>query len=216
MGRNNLYILASMLLLLSGRAGAQQEAAMADRVLVLGSVVDHLSGEPQPYCLLQFVNGQDTVAAVRCDSEGYFVTDPMPTGSYSLSVTLKGQVVYRSDLVLNDNAALHIAVITDTFTFRKLRPIDVKSRKRQPGMVLISSADDVRLWDLSGRMDGNASASVDLSGSPNLGFTLVCPGLTVSSKNSTMKNELLLYGRILDTRCPRPAPADSTNSKGSE
>lgn len=214
MERNNLCILA-ILLLLGCRVSAQQEPTMSDSIFVMGTVVDHLSGEPQPYCLLQFVNGTDTVAAVRCDSEGGFATDLMPTGSYSLGVTLKGQVVYRSDLVLNDNAVLHIAVITDTFTFRNLRPIDVKSRMRHPGTVLISSADDVRLWDLSGRMDGNASASVDLSGSPNLGFTLVCPGLAVSFKNSTMKNELLLYGRILDTR-PRPVPADSTNSKGSE
>ena len=199
-----------MLLLCIGPLAAQQ-ISEADRVIVMGIVVDHLTNEPQPYCLLQFIHATDT-ATVRCDEEGYFVTDRLPAGTYTLTAILKGKQVYQADLILNDNAALYIAVITDTFTFRTLQTVDVKAIRRSPGTQLITSYNDTRMWNLSGKMDyDDRSASKDLSGNPN-NFGLLCnPGLEVHPLGSNMKNELLLHGRILDTK--RSVPADTVQSK---
>ena len=199
-----------MLLLCVAPLAAQQPSA-TDRVTVMGAVVDHLTNEPQPYCLLQFIHGTDTVA-VRCDEDGFFVSDRMPVGAYTLTAILKGKQVYRADLVLNDNAALHIAVITDSFTFRNLQTVDVQARKRQPGTQLITSYDDSRMWNLSGQMDyDDRSASQDLSGNPNNFGLLGHPGLEYHPLGSSMKNDLIIYGRILDTK--HVAPADTTSKR---
>lgn len=149
MKRNSLIILG-LLLLSGGYACAQEETAMPDSIVVMGTVVDHLSNEPQPYCLLHFLRGADTAAVVRCDDEGCFFTKLL-AGPYMLSVTLKGQLAYQADLVLNDNAALYIAIITDSFSFRLLRPLEVTATRhllREQGL-LIDSPDDPHLWDFT-------------------------------------------------------------------
>lgn len=200
-----------MLMICFGRLSAQEPVA-TDSVIVMGVVVDHLTQEPQPYCLLHFIRTTDTAATVRCDKEGYFVSGRLPAGAYTLSATLKGQQVYRADLVLNDNAALYIAVITDSFTFRNLQTVDVQARKRQPGTQLITSYDDSRMWNLSGQMDyDDRSASQDLSGNPNNFGLLGHPGLEYHPLGSSMKNDLIIYGRILDTK--HVAPADTTSKR---
>lgn len=149
MKRNSLIILG-LLLLSGGYACAQEETAMPDSIIVIGTVVDHLSGEPQPYCLLQFIRGADTAATVRCDGEGGFAAW-LPVGGYTLSATIRGQLVYQADLVLNDNAALHIAIITDSFRFRVLRPVEVTALRHLLGGqgLLIDSPDEPRLWDFT-------------------------------------------------------------------
>ena len=183
---------------------------MHDSVLVMGIVVDHLSNEPQPHCLLHFVQGSDTAAIVHCDEEGYFLSAPLPVGNYTLCATLKGHQVYRADLVLNDNAALYISIITDTFSFRNLQAINVKERRRQLGTLLISSYNDTRMWNLSGQMVfDDRSASRDLSGGRGGSTFLSHPGLEYHPLGSSMKNDLILYGRILDNK-RRSAPADTT------
>ena len=66
MKRNSSLVFSLLLLLFAGHVHAQEPAA-TDSVIVMGTVVDHLTNEPQPYCLLQFIHGTDTMAAVRCD-----------------------------------------------------------------------------------------------------------------------------------------------------
>ena len=210
-------LLAFSLLLLTGTGAWAQDMEVADSVVVLGRVVNRLSGEAEPYCRVSFLQGADTMAVVVSDAAGEFGTDPMPAGSYGLSVTLKGMTLYRADLVLNSNAELYISVITDSFQLRTLREVEITA----PGHVLaeqgllIKNPDDVRLWDMSGNMEGDASSkrSADPNNPENLiGATLMffSPGLDVSGKNSTMKNEILLYGRILDTKRRASADKDTT------
>ena len=208
-------LLAFSLLLLIGTGAWAQEAA--DSVVVLGRVVNRLSGEAEPYCRVSFLQGADTMAVVVSDAAGEFGTDPMPAGSYGLSVTLKGMTLYRADLVLNSNAELYISVITDSFQLRTLREVAIVAPKHQLAEqgLLIKNPDDVRLWDMSGNMEGDASSkrSADPNNPENLiGATLMffSPGLDVSGKNSTMKNEILLYGRILDTKRRASADKDTT------
>ena len=232
-----LYLLP-LLLLSIFPCGVAMGQAQADSVIVMGTVVDHLTDEPQPYCLLHFLCGSDTAAMVRCDDEGAFVAR-LPIGAYTLSVTLKGQQVYQSDLVLNDNAALAIAVITDSFSFRQLSTVDVNYIKHLLGTRQIASPHDIRLWNMTYRKGGgDHSAAVAISpdmesewdetdddpkgGVLRLLLPLGVPGkaykyylsdfgLKVSPSNSDMKNELLQEGRILDVK--RPALTDTTQSK---
>ena len=102
--------------------------------------------------------------------------------------------------MLNDNAALYIAVITDSFTFRNLQTVDVQAQKHLLGELLITSPNDEFLSRYEASNDGSGCAR---------GTMLCHPGLKPHPLGSTFKNELLIYGRILDTKRP-PAPADTT------
>ena len=161
-------------LLLTVRAAWAQELAAADSVVVMGSVVNRLSGQPEPFCLVHFLQGDDTVATAFCDQEGYFGIDRLPVGTYGLSVSLRGMTLYQSDLVLHDNAALSISVITDSFQLRNLPMVEVVAPKHYlaGSGQLINSPDDPRLWDFTycdwclwNGPPRNASAST--SGDPN-------------------------------------------------
>lgn len=231
MKRNSLLL--SLMLLLCIVPLRAQESSATDSVIVMGTVVDHLTNVPQPYSLLYFIRGADTAATVCCDEEGYFATDLLPAGAYTLSVALRGQQVYRSDLVLNDNAALHVAIITDSIIFRNLQTVEVTALKHLLGPLQIVSKKDTRLWDFCYRgtpweleRDGNAAVATPNTLHPLYGdnpcsegemgccrpnkYYSQSFGLEVSSLNSVMKNELLREGRIRDVLYP--APADTTKT----
>ena len=140
---------------------------MPDSVFVNGTVVDHLTGAPQSSCTVHLLRGTDTAATALCDEEGDFATGLMPAGAYTLNVVLEGRHVYQMDLVLGDNASLNIAVITDTFSFRTLRPIEVTAFRNLLGPLQIVSKKDTRLWDFCYRgtpwevpRDGNAAVAI--------------------------------------------------------
>lgn len=200
----NSLILSLLLLICGSFVRAQEEPATLDSIIVMGTVVDHMTNEPQPFCLLQFIQGTDTTATVRCNEAGDFISNPMPIGNYSLIVNLAGHPVYQYDLVLYDNANLRIAIVSDSFSYRNLRPIEVSAMKHLLGNELITSTRDIRLWDFSGNMDGDVNASK--TGDPNhdrIFSRLLChPGLEPHPLGSSMKNELLIYGHILDTYHP--------------
>lgn len=231
MKRNSL--LFSLMLLLCIAPLRAQESSATDSVIVMGTVVDHLTGVPQPYCRLHFIQGADTAATLLCDNEGFFLSEGLSTGSYTLSVTLRGQQVYKSDLVLNDNAALHVAIITDSIIFRNLQSVEVTALKHLLGPLQIVSKKDTRLWDFCYRgtpweleRDGNAAVATPTTLHPLYGdnpcsegemgccrpnkYYSQSFGLEVSSLNSAMKNELLREGRIRDVLYP--APADTTKT----
>ena len=147
-----LFTLTLLLLLASGMAKGQ-EAVETDSVLVMGLVVDHLSGEPLQMGHVHFLRSGDTVASYVCDTEGVFVSDRLPVGTYALCVEVKGLSLYQADLMLNSNAQLCISVITDSFQFRRLREVAVvapRHRLAEQGQ-LITHYDDPRLWDFMNR-----------------------------------------------------------------
>lgn len=154
--KRNRLILFLMLLLSAGTLCAQEDEP--DSIVVLGSVVNRLSGQPEPFCQVHFLQGSDTVATAFCDDEGYFGVDRLPVGTYGLSVSLRGMTLYQSDLVLGDNAMLSLSVITDSFQLRNLHEVEIVAPKHLLGEQLISSYDDPRLWDFSYRpfMGGEA------------------------------------------------------------
>ena len=93
--KGNRFILFLMLLLSVGPL-CSQESAAPDSVVVLGLVVNRISGEHEPFCQVHFLQGSDTVATAVCDQEGYFGVDRLPVGTYSLSVSLRGMTLYQS------------------------------------------------------------------------------------------------------------------------
>lgn len=149
MKRNSL-LLCLLLLLGTGTLRAQ-EPTEPDSVVILGLVVNRISGEHEPFCQVHFLQGSDTVATAVCDQEGYFGVDRLQVGTYGLSVSLRGRTLYQSDLVLGDNAMLYLSVITDSFQLRNLREVEIVAPKHLLGEQLISSPDDPRLWDFSYR-----------------------------------------------------------------
>ena len=135
--------------------------------------------------------------------------------------------------MLNDNAALHVAIITDSIIFRNLQTVEVTALKHLLGPLQIVSKKDTRLWDFCYRgtpweleRDGNAAVATPNTLHPLYGdnpcsegemgccrpskYYSQSFGLEVSSFNSAMKNELLREGRIRDVLYP--APADTTKT----
>lgn len=139
---------AFLFLFLFGMAAFGQSEA--DSVMVMGSVTDRLTGEPLPLGYVHFLGTDgDTVATALCDTGGFFAVGYMPVGTYALFVSVKGLSLYRADLVLNDNADLHLSVITDSFYLRNLREVQIVEPKHELASsgLLITSPDDPRLWD---------------------------------------------------------------------
>ena len=151
MKKNRLLVF--ILLVLICTVARAQETEVADSVVVMGRVVNRLSGEVEPYCRVSFLQGMDTMATVVSDAAGEFGTAPMPAGSYGLSVSLRGMTLYRADLVLNSNVELYISVITDSFQLRTLREVAIVAPKHQLAEQgqLITHHDDPRLWDFNYR-----------------------------------------------------------------
>ena len=122
--------------------------------MVMGEVVDRLTAEPLPLGYVHFIGlDGDTVATAVCDTSGFFAVGYMPVGTYALIVSVRGLSLCRADLVLNDNADLHLSVITDSFQLRTLHEVEIIAPKHELAEQgqLITSPDDPRLWDFNYR-----------------------------------------------------------------
>ena len=153
-------------LLLMGTARAQ-----VDTVFVGGTVVNNLTLRPMPHCLVLLSQGGRAVATRVCDAEGAFFIDTLPTGTYTLAVEAAGLPLFRGDFELRESAELDIRV--DTLQRVELEAVTVSDRRPEPlplveprhrlGTELVTSADDRRLWSISGHVEA-APAAADLSG----------------------------------------------------
>ncbi|MBR1550292.1 MAG: hypothetical protein IJ634_06605 [Bacteroidales bacterium] len=144
--------------------------AQTDTIAVTGTVYNQHTQKPEPYCLVQLV--QDSIArAVRvCDGEGFFLIDSLPTGVYTLRVGVGRATLFQNDFELRENANLSIYV--DTLQLINLRAVSVTARRWVPPLpahrleelhLLISDADDYRLWNFGGEMTDSGPACADLS-----------------------------------------------------
>ena len=234
MKRNSLSL--CLLLLLGAGYACAQEPVAPDSVVVMGTVVNRMSGEPEPFSVVHLLQGDTLVASAPCDEEGWFGIRAVPVGSYLLEVQVRGLTLYQSDLVLQENAMLNIGVITDSIRLVNLHEVQITTLRHLLGQQLISSTHDIRLWNLlyrKGGGDHNAAVSISPDMTPewdeldeaNGVLRLLLPvgvpgkaykyylsdyGLTESPDNSAMKNELLREGRIFDTKRRAPAATDTT------
>lgn len=188
--------------------------AQTDTIVVTGTVYNQYTRQPEPYCLVQLL--QDSVAkAVRvCDEEGFFFIDSLPTGSYTLRVGVGRLTLFQNDFELRESANLSIFI--DTLQLISLRPITINAHRWVPPMpghrleeqhLIISNADDYRLWNFSGRMTDSGPACADLSRGKDAGLLYQAE---VEKKKSY--NHLWYTAPIPATprRKARTAPSDST------
>ena len=127
---------------------AQQEEG--ESVAVYGAILNHRTGEPEPFCTIQFLDEERLVAGTGCDEDGFFVVAPLPVGTYTLKVLLRGLTLYKQELLIEEAANLNISVITDSTTVRMLPEVSVEDsatthQLEQQGL-LITSPSDPRLW----------------------------------------------------------------------
>lgn len=188
--------------------------AQTDTIAVTGTVYNQHTQKPEPFCLVQLL--QDSVAkAVRvCDEEGFFFIDSLPTGSYTLRVGVGRVTLFQNDFELREYANLSIYV--DTLQLINLRTVSINARRWVPPMpmhrleeqhLLISDADDYRLWNFSGKMTESGPASADLSRGNQ-------PGLQYQAEVEKKKSYRHLWYTVPIPATPRrkarTAPSDST------
>ena len=157
--KTKMFLLAAAFLLAVQGAGAQQEAAEVDSVMLAGKVVNHHSHRIYRNCYMRFVQEGRTVAETVTDTVGEFVVAALPVGRVELHVKLKGLLFHQADLDLHENAYLTVAV--DTIKLITLKAITVVATKHMLGSRQITSKYDPRLWSLSGGYrDANASVAL--------------------------------------------------------
>lgn len=201
---------------LGGRLAAQS----ADAIYVEGEVMNIVESIPLPFCEVQLQAGGAVVGSAKCDGGGGYVIPSMPAGVYTLLITQFGDTLQhvKGIRLERDSRLICRVALPDAPRGQMWLPTDLRQinlgevRIVAPTHMLakmgllITSPHDLRLWNFSGQMIYNdRSASKDLSGCPVKFPLLYNPGLEVSPFGSPMKNELLLFGRILDTYIPPPA-----------
>ena len=128
-----------------------------DSVYVTGTVSNFNDWRPMTGCTVQLEQDGDTVATTISTADGSFAFAPLPAGRYTLRVSREFSF-YRADFVLASSADLNIAV--DTVRRMQLRPVEVKQTRRSTNTLLITSYNDIRLWNLSGEMGLPRTADV--------------------------------------------------------
>ena len=146
--KTKIFLLAAAFLLAVQGAGAQQEAAEVDSVMLAGKVVNHHSHRIYRNCYMRFVQEGRTVAETVTDTVGEFVVAALPVGRVELHVKLKGLLFHQADLDLHENAYLTVAV--DTIKLITLKAITVVATKHMLGSMQITSIHDRRLWGFNG------------------------------------------------------------------
>lgn len=156
--KRHLMLIATCCLLAASLRG------QGDTVLVTGTVHNLHTRHPQPYCLVQMLQGGVAKAMRVADAEGFFRIDSLPAGTYTLHLSVGILPLYTAELDLTEDANLSLFV--DTLRMVDLRAVTIRARRRVPGMPrhmlgakLITSPNDPRLWDFFGT-GRNASASV--------------------------------------------------------
>lgn len=180
-----LLILNSPSLILSSLA--QQPIAETDSVWVEGRVVEAATGQPQTSCEVQFLQEGEAKAVAFCDDKGYYSIGWMPTGLYTLSVLSAGTSLYYAEIQLNESAMVNIALMPDTVNLRALPPTEVNAKRHMLGPLLITSANDPRLWNFNNVevLRDSGPACADLSGGPahpkgnGMGMMLLTPPIWI-------------------------------------
>lgn len=215
MKKHALLALGLAAMCLCGRLAAQT----VEMIYVEGEVVNVVENIPLPFCEVQMLKGTKSVSHAKCDGAGNYVIPSMPAGEYALLITQFGDtLMHVKGLRLErDSRIISRVALPDASKGQLWLPTDLKQinlgeikilapRHMLAKMgLLITSPNDPRLWNFSGRMDGNDHSAAVADPSSCNEYLNSNRGLTVHPKNSVMKNELILFGRILDTYIPPPA-----------
>ena len=219
--KTKMFLLAAAFLLAVQGAGAQQEAAEVDSVMLAGKVVNHHSHRIYRNCYMRFVQEGRTVAETVTDTAGEFVVAALPVGRVELHVKLKGLLFHQADLDLHENAYLTVAV--DTIKLITLKAITVVATKHMLGSLQITSKYDRRLWGFTaGYRDANANVAMPPdahgnsdAGDADFGTPLFDPRMPWKIQQAIVMGQLgsmLLTPPIWEVVPDRVVKANSTQS----
>ena len=203
------------LLFRCGHVAAQSESM----IYVEGEVCNIVEHIPLPFCEVQFTSNDAVVASARCDEAGRYVMPSMPSGDFTLVITQFSDtlLLVKSVRLERDSRLVCRVVLPDASQGEMWLPSDIKqinlgevrivvahNMLAKMGL-LITSPHDKRLWNFSGEMNSNDRSAAVADPSSCNKYLNSNRGLTFHPDNSVMKNELILFGRILDEYTPPPA-----------
>lgn len=139
---------------------AQEEA---DSVWVEGSITEARTGRAPKFCEVQMLQEGEVRAVAYSDTGGYYTIGWLAIGHYAISVVSDGRTLHYAEMELTENAMLNIVLLSDTLNTHTLKPAEVTAWRKGQVYIPITSPDDPRLWNMSGKMEGGP-ASLDLSG----------------------------------------------------
>lgn len=164
------FLIALMALMVAVAARSQ-----ADSLTVEGIVVNELDGNVLPLCNVQLFQEGHSVASALTDYDGRYVMPTLVAGSYTFLVTQFGDTMmcYKG-LSLTQDTRVRIIVTPPPASMENLPlPPDDSNLVWLPEVsingtrnllykmgLLITSPNDPRLWNLSGRMGSPAPASI--------------------------------------------------------
>lgn len=141
--------------------------AQADSLTVIGTVVNGVDDNVLPLCKVHLIKDGICWASGISDYDGNYSLPPVVAGDYTFLVTQFGDTLMCvKGLRLSRNTMVRSVIQPPTGGFStlptisvgglvQLRPVSVSARKNLLyGLgLLITSPNDPRLWDFSGRMD---------------------------------------------------------------
>ena len=142
--------------------------ANAQGLTVQGVVTNTVDGNGLPLCVVQLLQGGDSKARAVSDYAGHYELPPVAPGVYDILVVQFGDTLcHYIGLTLERNTLVRHYVqppvgvtseptIDYSLGIRLLRPVTLRvygGNMLQPLGLLITDADDPRLWNFSGHMD---------------------------------------------------------------
>lgn len=142
---------------------------------VVRSVVEDIA---LPFCDVQLRVGDVVVASARSGYDGCYVMPRVKVGEYTLMVTQFGDTLqnFKGLLLMRDTRVTSLVSLPDASQSQIWLPTDLKQinlrevwictspqNKLAKMGLLITSPDDQRLWNFSGKMIDSGPASADLS-----------------------------------------------------
>lgn len=170
--------------------------AQADSLTVIGTVVNGVDDNVLPLCKVHLIKDGICWASGISDYDGNYSLPPVVAGDYTFLVTQFGDTLMCvKGLRLSRNTMVRSVIQPPTGGFStlpaisvgglvQLRPVSVSARKNLLyGLgLLITSPNDPRLWDFSGRMD--SFEDLDISfwyGQYKLFYKLKAMGYNITS-----------------------------------
>ena len=149
--------------------------SQVDSLTVEGIVVNEVDGNVLPLCNVQLLQEGHCVASAFTDYDGRFVMPTLAAGSYTFLVTQFGDTMmcYKGLSLRRDSRVRSIVTPPPAGVGELplppnhpnmvwLQPVNIRGTRNllyRMGL-LITSPDDPRLWNLSGRMGSPAPASI--------------------------------------------------------
>ena len=166
-----------LLIVLMALTAAFTARPQADSLTVTGVVVNTVDGKVLPMCHVQLLQGERSMGIALTDNDGHFTLPPLAAGGYNLLITQFGDTMLhyknlsltrdtriRSIVLPPSDNVVRVPYFSNTSKMVWLNTVNISGTRNllyKMGL-LITSPNDPRLWNMSGRREGGP-ASKDLS-----------------------------------------------------